>query len=232
MKRIKRLFTAFIAVMIAACSLGAMTASAGYDGLKPKKVSITPSSITVYQGKEFELKATMSPRYADDDYLRWEIVSGKKYVKFEDNDRDGDEIDLVALKPGTAKIRCYVKGKSKTKYGDVIKVTVRKRKANYTLSRVSKASRTVEIGDDFELKVKKGYSIKEKQLKWTIEDTSIIGFEDNDKYGDDVEFIAKKAGTTRIACLCTNKNAKVKKIMFKITVNPDTDDDVLDGIWD
>ncbi len=53
-----------------------------------------------------------------------EIVSGKSHVRFEDSDRSGDDMDFVAVKPGTAKIRCYVYGKNKDRYGDTIKVSV------------------------------------------------------------------------------------------------------------
>lgn len=33
-------------------------------------------------------------------------------------------MDFIAVKPGTAIIRCYVYGKNKERYGDTIKVTV------------------------------------------------------------------------------------------------------------
>lgn len=224
MKKSGKIFITFLIMLMTLGILGATTVLADGNG-KPKKVIIQKSSMTVYQGAEFEIRAKMTPRNADDDYLRWEIVSGKKYVKFDDDDRNDDEIELKALKPGTAKIRCYVKGKDKTKYGDVITVTVKKRKANYSLSRVGKATRTVEVGDDFELKVKHGHSIKEKQLKWKIANKKIVGFDDDDRKGNEVEFEARRVGTTKITCTCTNKNAKVKKITFTIKVVEDHDDD-------
>lgn len=37
-------------------------------------------------------------------------------------------MDFIAVKPGKAKIRCYVQGKSKKKYGDTITVTVTKKR--------------------------------------------------------------------------------------------------------
>lgn len=61
---------------------------------KPKKVSIAQSAKKVSQGKEFEIRAKVTPIDAEDDYIRWEIISGKKYVKFEDRDRTGDEMDF------------------------------------------------------------------------------------------------------------------------------------------
>jgi len=194
------------------------------DDVKPKSVTIQKSSMTVSQGKTFKIKAKTKPGNADDDYLRWEIVSGKKYVEFDDDDRNDDEIKMMAVKPGKAKIRCYVKGKDKDKYGDVITVTVEKGKEDYTLSRVGKETRTVEVGDDFELKVKCGSSIKKSKLKWKIANTKIVGFDDDDKKGNKVEFKAKKVGTTEITCTCTDKKAKTKNITFKIKVIKDDDD--------
>lgn len=79
--------------------------------IKPDRVTIAKASMTVAPGKEFEIKATMSPRNAEDEYLRWEILSGKDVIRFD---------------------------------------------------------------DDLELKVKKGSSIKEKQLKWTIANKKLL----------------------------------------------------------
>lgn len=79
--------------------------------IKPDRVTIAKASMTVAPGKEFEIKATMSPRNAEDEYLRWEILSGKDVIRFD---------------------------------------------------------------NDLELKVKKGSSIKEKQLKWTIANKKLL----------------------------------------------------------
>ena len=68
------------------------------------------------------------------------LFQGKKYVKFEDRDRTGDEMDFIAVKPGKAKIRCYVQGKSKKKYGDTITVTVTKKKSDYSWQRLENRS--------------------------------------------------------------------------------------------
>lgn len=221
MKILKRLFLAFMITALAAGSFSGISVKA--SGGKPKKVSIKKSSMKVGKGKEFEIKAKVSPKSADDDYLRWEIISGKKYVRFEDSDRDGDEMDFVAKKPGKAKIRCYIKGRSKKKYGDVITVYVKKKVADYSLKRDGSSTKYEELHDDFELEVKKGDSIKNSQLKWSIQDTSIVGFNQRSKTGKEVEFIAKKTGTTTVTCTCTNKRAKPKKITYTIHVVLDDD---------
>lgn len=115
----------------------------------------------------------MSPRNAEDEYLRWEILSGKDVIRFDDDDRNDDEIEFKALKEESASVRCYVKGKDKTKYGDTIKISIQK-KNDYTFQSYGKSSKTVEVDDDLELKVKKGSSIKEKQLKWTIANKKLL----------------------------------------------------------
>lgn len=221
MKIFKRFFLAF---MITALTVGSFSGiSVKARGIRPKKVSITKSSMKVGKGKEFEIKAKVSPRRADDDYLRWEIISGKKYVRFEDSDRDGDEMDFVAKKTGKAKIRCYVKGRSKKKSGDIITVYVKKKVADYSLRHDGNSVKYEELHDDFELEVKKGDSVKNSQLKWSIDDTGIVGFNQRSTTGRKVEFIARKTGTTTVTCTCTNKHAKPKKITYTIHVVLDDD---------
>lgn len=224
MKKRNKFLAVCITILIAVFCIGAVSAMAD-DNIRPKKVSIPKSKMTVTQGSEFEIHAVMRPANAEDDYLRWEIVSGKSYVKFKDNDRSGDDIDLIAKKPGTAKIRCYVKGKKKSKYGDTITVVVRKKEAAYSLSPKGRTVITVEQGDDFDLEVKKSSSTKNSQLKWTISDKRIVGFEDRHRKGKEVDFVAKRLGTVTITCTCTNKKANPKQITFTVKVVPDYDDD-------
>ena len=136
MKRAAKQVLIVLLVVMAVIGTGNISAQADYNW-KPKKVSIAQSAKKVSQGKEFEIRAKVTPIDAEDDYIRWEIISGKKYVKFEDRDRTGDEMDFIAVKPGKAKIRCYVQGKSKKKYGDTITVTVTKKKSDYSLAPIS-----------------------------------------------------------------------------------------------
>lgn len=223
MKRRMKQFMAALLVAALAAGAGSIPAQAGGKG-KPSKVSIAKSTKTVSQGKEFEINAKVSPKNAEDDYIRWEIVSGKSYVKFEDSDRTGDDMEFVAVKPGKAKIRCYVKGKSKTKYGDTITVTVTKKKSDYSLKQVGKSVKYEEVHDDFDLEVKKGHSIKSSQLKWEISDTSILTFAEKKRTGTEVEFYAKKTGTAKVTCICTGGKAKGKKVVYTVKVVVDDDD--------
>lgn len=155
------------------------------DDVKPRRVyRVSRQTVTVTAGKELEFKVKMSPRNADDDYLRWKIVSGSKYVRFDDDDRDDDEIELKAVKAGTAKIRCYIKGNAKRKVDFTVKVTAAP-KASKKIKAAGALKKTVEVDDDFELEVKKYSGLKDKYLKWSIENTRIVRFDDDDDDDDD-----------------------------------------------
>ena len=83
MKRAAKQVLIVLLVVMAVIGTGNISAQADYNW-KPKKVSIAQSAKKVSQGKEFEIRAKVTPIDAEDDYIRWEIISGKKYVKFED----------------------------------------------------------------------------------------------------------------------------------------------------
>lgn len=204
------------------------------DGQMPAGIRARKQTVQVTAGKEFELKVRMAPRNAEDDFLTWEIVSGEKCVRFEDRDLRDDEVDLIALKAGTAKVQCSISG---TEEKVTFTVKVKKApKAAKEIKAYGRLNRTIEKGDDFELKVKKYHGLKDKQLKWSIEDTDIVTFDERKHTGDDMEFRARKTGTTTITC--TNKKTK-QKITFTIKVTDrldwdadDWDDDDRHDDWD
>ena len=140
-KAVKTILLTTLAMMM---GLGALTAQA--KNVKPKRVSIAKSSKTVYVGNTYEIEAKMTPHYAEDDYLYWTIVSGKNVVKFADNDRYDDDIKIRAVKAGTAKVRCRIRG---TKKYDTITIKAVKKKYSYAFSRVGAATITVYVGEDF-----------------------------------------------------------------------------------
>ena len=80
MKRAAKQVLIVLLVVMAVIGTGNISAQADYNW-KPKKVSIAQSAKKVSQGKEFEIRAKVTPIDAEDDYIRWEIISGKKYVK-------------------------------------------------------------------------------------------------------------------------------------------------------
>ncbi len=207
------------ALLIATLLLGSLNGvSVRADGGRPNRVSCLDSSMQVQQGHKFEIKASVSPHHADDDYVRWEIISGKKCVSFEDNDHSGDDIDMIAEKPGTAKVRCYISGRNKKTSGDTITIHVKKSTGDYSLRRDGSAEKYEEVHDDFDLEVKAEHSIKNSELVWDIKNTDIVTYNHDQKGGREIEFYAKKTGTTKITCTCTNKNATPKSITYTIHV--------------
>lgn len=220
MKRFKHLLF-FLLALCAIAIPSTIVHADDDDDVKPKKVTeITSSKKTIYAGDEFELKAKLSPADSDEDYLKWSIVGKKGIIKFDDDDKNDDEVEFKAIKAGTTKVRCSIKGKGK-KYSKTF--TVKVKKANYNFSRIGKKTIKVEKGDDFELKVKKSSGLKDKHLKWSIKNTKIVDFDDdNDRYGDDIELDAKKIGKTTVTCT----NIKTKKtIQFTVQVITDDDSD-------
>lgn len=218
----KKIF--ILATTILSITLAGTTAVMADDDPKPQKVTkITSNKKTITVGSEFELTAATSPRNADDDYLRWSIIGKKGIIKFDDDDRNDDEAEFKALRAGTTKVRCYIKGKSNS-YSKTFTVTVKKAPASssWSLTRIGKAARTVEVDDDLELKVKKNKSYNDKYLKWTIKNTKLLRFEDGDRYGSEVELEARRTGTTTVTC----KNTKSgKSVTFTVRIVPDNDRD-------
>lgn len=203
---------AFMATLLFA---GTLSASAD-DDIKPKRISPVKRSVTVTAGKEFELKVRKSPSKADEDYLYWSIISGKSYVRFEDSDRTDDEVELKAVKAGTAKLRCRIRGTKKS-----VTFTVKVKSAPKKIYTVGSRTKKVEAGDDFELKIKKYSGLKDKYLKWSIKNSKIVRFEDRDRTGDEVEFEARRPGTTTITC----RNVLTRQsVTYTIKVVPDDDD--------
>ena len=214
-------------ILLTALTITCLTPSvinADNDVPAQKVTKIVASTNTITVGQEFDLKAYLSPTYADDDNLVWKIVGKKGIIRFDDDDRDDDEAEFKALKAGKTKVRCSILGKGK-KYSKTITITVKKaKKATGKITRVGAKNVVVEYDDDFELKVKKSASVSEGNLKWTIKNTNILRFDDGDRYGKEVDLEAIKVGTTTVTC----KNTKTKQtITYTVKVVPDTDDD-----WD
>lgn len=208
-----------VVFMLVLTAVSFTTVRADSDDVRPRKVKL--KNLTVNKGSKFELRARLSPANADDDYLVWSIVKGKKVIRFVDSeDRYGeDDVEFRALKKGTAKVCCRIRGTKKKAYA-TIKVKEAK-KTKGTIKPVGRQNRTVEAGEEFELKVKKS-GVKDRYLKWTISDKKIVCFDDDDRYGDDMEFKAKRKGTVTITC--TNTLTK-KKVSYKIKVVKYEDED-------
>ncbi len=230
MKKRFRMLISFLLVMTMLAGIMQTPVKADYPAVKPKKVFVDSSKKSVTVGSEFTLRAKFSPGYAEDDYLDWSIVSGKGVIRFEDDDRTGDDMDFIAVKKGTAKVCIKIHGTSKKAY---IKVTVKAPSKTGTIKRVGPATRTVVCGNDFELEVKKSSGVSDKKLKWSIKNTKYVDFEPGeDKRGDEAEFIAWKPGTTKITCTNTTTGKSVTFTVKVVDLNDDYYDDDYDDYDD
>ncbi len=235
MKKVKRIkktngFSLLLLLIVTLVTLFGSVVRADYDDwIRPTDISaVGRKSLSMKVGEEKKLRVLMKPLYANDDFLRWKIVSGTKYVSFDDYDRNDDSIDIIAKKAGTAKVCCYINGKSNKKVTFTIKV--KKSSGKKTIAAKGSATKYEEIYDDFDLEVRKLAAVSNKYLKWTIADKEIIGFGSPLTKGSEVDFFAKKVGTTKITC--TNTQTK-EKITFTVkVVNRYEDFDEDDDFWE
>lgn len=204
MKKMKQKL-AFMLSTILLCTTVFSTAAFADDDAKPTSITkLNRSSITVRVGSEFELEAYTSPDDCDDDYLRWK-TSNSSIVDFDDDDDDrGDDMEFKAKRAGTAYITCYISGTNIQKTCKVVVTgtsSARIRKLNYS-------SRTVKIGSKFKLRAYAS-NIDDDRLRWKTSNSKVAAFDDDDRTGDDMEFIAKKSGTAYITCYIPG--TKIKK---------------------
>ena len=83
------------------------------------------------------------------------------------------------------------------------------------IGRVGSATKTVYIGGELDLEVRKGVKMKDSKIKWSIGNTSILRFDDDDRYDDEIEVRALKTGTTKV----TAKNLVTGgKIVYTVKV--------------
>lgn len=165
---------------------------------------------TIYVGDKIKLRVTAN---GDDDFLKWTKKSSS--IAFEDNDRTGDDMTFHAVKAGSAKVSCKIKGTTK-KVTYTIKVKNRKvDEAGQTITRKGPAAVTLNVGRDMDLRVKKAKAVKDSYLKWSVEDDTIVRIDDDDVFDDEVEIIGRRKGSTTVTCkhLLTKK-----KVTFKVKV--------------
>lgn len=83
------------------------------------------------------------------------------------------------------------------------------------ISRVGKATRSVSVGQKFELEVREGAALDDNDIKWSMNKKGIVKFIDKDLYDDEVDLKALKKGTVKV----TAKNLVTGgKIVYTIKV--------------
>lgn len=214
MKRTRKIVASALALALLLTCFNVFTVSAATGSNKISRVGKATRTVTVGQNFELEVREGSA---LDDNDMKWSL-SKSGIVKFTDRDRYDDEVDLKAIKKGTVKVTC----KNLVTGGKIVyTVNVKEKSNSIYISRIGSATKKVELGDDIDLKVKKGSGLKNSQIKWTISDKSILRFEDGDNIGREVEVEAKKLGTTKV----TVKNLKTGgQLVYTVKVVPDYDD--------
>ena len=167
---------------------------------------------SIIKGKIFELEVD-KPESVKDKNLTWSIKDSS-IVTFAGKERHDDDIKFKALKAGTTKITCR-----NTKTDKKISFNIVVKNVSKTIQAKGSLKRSIRVNGELELEVKKtkGKGVKDRQLKWTVEDSSVLAFEDMDDgiYDDEMEFVGIKPGKTTVTCTNT---ANKEKVTFTITV--------------
>lgn len=207
-----------VSALAAALLLGSAPAVVSLADYEPTPTGIeaSVSKKTVVKGKKFELRVKLTPYDADDDDVIWTIEKGTSVIRFADYDRSDDEMEFRALKKGTAKVSCSIKGTDKKVTFTVkVKNPSKNSVSKNSITRVGKKTRTVGLYDDFELKVRRAPGIRERDLTWTIKTPELVRFDDDDRYDDEMEFQPLATGTAKITC----KHEKTgKTVTFKVKI--------------
>lgn len=200
--------TRFLAVALSAAVVAGSLAPATVEAASNTISRVGNKEVSVAVGKEFDLEVRKNGNFSDNK-IKWTIAD-TSIVRFDDDDRYDDEIELRAVKKGTTKVTA-----NNLITGGKIVYTVKVKKASTTISRVGDATRNVTAGKEFELSVRKNGSFSDNEIKWTIGNTSIVKFDDNDRYDDEIELRAVKAGTTKVTA---NNLITGGKIVYTIKV--------------
>lgn len=206
----KKLLALGLAAVVAVSGLAVSPVDAYTDSsLGSNKIGkIGSSSKTVYKGNDFELEVRKGTAVRDND-IKW-TIENTSVVKFDDDDRYDDEIELRAVGKGTTKVTA-----NNLLTGGKIVYTVTVKNPSYTISRVGAKDRTVRVGNEFELEVRKNGGIQDKDLYWTTSNRNIVKVVDDDRSDEEIELKAVGKGTARITC---KNQITGGKIVYNVTV--------------
>ena len=206
----KKILALALATAVAAGSLGVAPAEAYTDpNLGSNKIGrVGNATKSIYKGGELDLEVRKGTGLREND-IKWSI-SNTNILRFDDDDRYDDEIEVKALKTGTTKVTA----KNLVTGGKIV-YTVKVKASKNTISRVGNKDRNVKVGNEFELRVKKNGNFSDSNLYWTTSNSKVVKIADDDRYDDEIELRALKAGTAKITC----KNALTGgKLVYNVTV--------------
>ena len=197
----RRRLTATITALALALTVFAVPVSAA--GGETSMYRVGAKERTVKVGQEFELQVREGVALRDND-IKWSI-GNTSIVKFDDNDRYDDEVELRALKKGTTKVTAHnlVTG------GKLVYTVKVQNSVKYKIYRVGDKNRTVKDGQEFELRVTRSSGMSENNIKWTSSNTNVVRYDDDDRYDNEMEFQAVKAGKSTITATNLTTGGKI-----------------------
>lgn len=200
MKSVKRIVAVLMTVLLLLGTVSvAMTSTAASK--KVTKVALNKTSVTVYLGNTYTLKATVSPSNATNKKVNWS-TSNSSVATVSSSGK------LTPKKTGTATITCKAADGSGKKA--TCKVTVKKA-VKVTGIKLNATSKSINVGSTYTLKATVSpSSATNKKVKWSSSDTKIATVSSSGKV------TAKKAGTATITCKAADGSGK--KATCKITV--------------
>jgi uncharacterized protein YjdB len=168
------------------------------DTVSVTGIKLNESAKTIANGKNVNLKATVSPSNATNKAVTWKSSNTK--VATVDNAGK-----VTAVSVGTAKITCTAADGSKTSTSCTITVTTPVTKVSLNAS-----SKTIAKGKSITLKATVTPSKAYQKVTWESSNTSVASVSSSGKV------TAKKVGTATITCTATDGSGK--KATCKITV--------------
>ena len=165
----KKILALALATAVAAGSLGVAPAEAYTDpNLGSNKIGrVGNATKSIYKGGELDLEVRKGTGLREND-IKWSI-SNTNILRFDDDDRYDDEIEVKALKTGTTKITA----KNLVTGGKIV-YTVKVKASKNTISRVGNKDRNVKVGNEFELRVKKNGNFSDSNLYWTTSNSKVV----------------------------------------------------------
>lgn len=200
MKKLKRIVVALMTVLLlfGIMSVGMTSVAANK---KVTKIKLNKTSVSIYIGKTYTLKPTISPSNATNKKVKW-TTSNSSVATVSSSGK------ITAKKAGTATITCKAADGSGQKA--TCKVTV-KNPVKVTKVKLNYSSKSIYVGKTYTLKATVSPSnATDKSLKWTTSNSSVATVNSSGKV------TAKKPGTATITCKAADGSGK--KATCKITV--------------
>ena len=202
MKTLKRILAVMMTVLMLFSTVSVGMTSTAASKKKVKKIKLNKTSITIYVGETYKLKATVSPSNASNKKVTWSS-SNKKVATVSSSGK------ITAKKAGTATIT--VKAKDGSGKKATCKVTVKK-PTKVSKIKLSKTSVKLTVGKTTTVKATVSPSkATNKSVSWSSSNKKVATVSSKGK------ITATGIGTAKITCKA--KDGSGKKATVKVTVS-------------